>query len=1236
MKKITLFIFAFLTVLAAQATDLTGVKIYINPGHGGYNGNDRSIWTIPVPETWSNPAGYWESKSNLVKGLALKEMLESAGATVIISRTENTSGVRDGAQYAGGGDRDLSEIAEEANANNVDHFLSIHSNALNTTTNYLLLLYHGYDGNPTVAASLPMAQSSGPIQINNPLTVWTSSSPILRGDFTFYGDNLGLGVLRPLTVPGFLSEGSFHDYPPETHRLCSNDYCRLEAMRLFKHFNSYFQRDMPQAGTIAGFVKSGNELVDVLEEPKFTYKSGSDDQWLPLNGVTVKLLSANGSVELATTTTDNWYNGIFSFYGLASGNYKLSFSLSSYETKTVDVTVTPGEITYAKTFLKNVNIVIPDYPEPEQGEGATALSNYDFVADGTAANPSWLSKANIKRVLYRNDKLYVLTTAPKIFIVNATTLDSIGEMNLTGIEGGSPIVSDIAFTADGYLLACNKETIVLDTETSQPTDPLAQFKVYMWSGDNAVPALLFQSQKQGNWSGASVGETFAVSGSYQNLKVYYTAMTTAATDRRYRIIGLTYRDETHTVTVSKYMGGNADAYYNVSEWGEHPIFTISPSGSDYILIDSELLPPTEYQFNWSDDDRSSLVKKGTLNAAEVPAVATGCNFFRYAKHTFMAAPACNTDLTQVGVALFDVTDGLDNAVKISDKYPTEGLGATPATYMMAGAKVDGYNIRVLVLAKGEGIARFKSEISPVANIYASELSITNEKAFKFTLNENASSVFINIYKDGESIDSYSAGALAKGVQTIANPFGSKEYNAWSVTASARPVGYPAKISDDSPVFQFYSARGVAVDNNPESLFFGRVYVAESAGGLMTAGTPVNPRTSQKGIYILDAALTDVTNQGAKSYTGGVAWGTNSGTGYQYAPRGITTDATGKVYITDSSFGNSGVYIMSPADPAATFSSMFGGTINTTNGQVKEGTTFLHNPIEDCEIIGKGTETRLFTYDRPASPVAGGIYRYDIGQGTLPWTVAPSATVYDDTQNGNRFQNGYGQIASDARGGWWICQYRAGSGGEAVPALVHETSGTLDYNCGTTLTSSYQGAMAVNADGTLLAMATKGGTAEVFEVAYDASNKPTLTQKYSIGWGTSSQYLQNAAFDAAGNLYLVSNYNERLMVYALPKVENSYTTHVSLSTGTGINTVESPNDCITIYPNPVKTEINIHVNRSGLLLKSYAIYDLKGMAVGCNMMNVEQTKIDIRNLTPGMYLLQVITSEGLVNKRIIKQ
>ena len=1220
MKRIALLIVSFLTIFTAQAIDLTGVKIYINPGHGGYDSNDRSVWTIPVPEVWKNPEGYWESKSNLVKGLALKEMLEAAGATVIISRTDNTSGIRDGEQFAGGGDRDLSEIAEEANANNVDHFLSIHSNSLNTTTNYLLLLYHGYNDQPTVAQSLPMAQSSGPIQINNPLTVWTSPTPMLRGDFTFYGDNLGLGVLRPLTVPGFLSEGSFHDYPPETHRLMNNDFCKLEAIRFFQHFHNYFKRDMPATGTIAGFVKSGNELVDILKQPKFTYRAGSDDQWLPLNEVTVKLLNADGSQVLKTYTTDNWYNGIFAFYDLQPGNYKLSFSLTNYESKTVDVTVTASEIAYTKAFLKNINIIVPDYPAPEQGDGATALNQYDFVPDGNVENPTWLSSSSIRRILQRNGKLYVLTNDPKIIVANAETQEVIKELDLTGITGGSSILSDIAFSADDVLLACNKLT-------NAHADAI--FKIYKWESDNATPTVLLTTPKQANTTNAEIGETFTVAGAISNLYIYYTVKS----GTNYRIAGLNYKNETQNVT-DKYMG--TDSNYPVSAWGEHVKFVISPSGYDHIIVDSDVMPATEYKFDWLATDGTALLKKGELSIAEIPVASYGNTFARYAGHVFMAAPICNTDATKAGIALFDITNGLDNAIKISDKYPEAGLGTTRAGYLASSIVVDNYDIKIGIWAQGQGAATYKTEIQPVANIYASELSINQANEFRFTLNENASSVFITIYKEGEALTSHDAGALAKGIQTIANPFGPIDYDAWSDTASSRPVAYPVKISDDTPIFQFYSGRAVAVDNNPESPFFGRVYVSESAGGLISEGTPVNPRTTQKGIYILDAALTDVTNQGADSYAGNIAWGANVNANYQYAPRGIATDASGKVYISDSSFGNSGIYIMDAAHPASDFSPLFGGTLDTSNGRVTSSGTFIHDPIEDIKIIGSGADTKLFTYNRPASPVAGGIYRYDISTATLPWISAPSATIYDDMQNGNLLQNAYGQIASDAHGGWWMCQYRAGTGGASVPALIHATNGKLDYNCSSSLPSSYQGAMAVNTDGSMLAIGTKPGKVEVFDVVYDTSNKPTLTAKCSIDWGEATDYLQNMAFDAADNLYLISNYNERLMVYSLPKSDNTYTTHASTKQSTGIvpHTNTSLSDCIYVS-NPVKDEIIINVTE-GINAEEYILYDIKGIAVKNGKIDATQTCVDAQTLTSGIYTLLVRTSEGIVNKRIIKQ
>ena len=64
----------------------------------------------------------------------------------------------------------------------------------------------------------------------------------VRGDFSFYGYHLG--VLKNNTVPGFLSEGEFHDYLPETHRLLNEDYRKLESARFFRYFCDYFEADV--------------------------------------------------------------------------------------------------------------------------------------------------------------------------------------------------------------------------------------------------------------------------------------------------------------------------------------------------------------------------------------------------------------------------------------------------------------------------------------------------------------------------------------------------------------------------------------------------------------------------------------------------------------------------------------------------------------------------------------------------------------------------------------------------------------------------------------------------------------------------------------------------------------------------------------------------------------------------------------------------------------------------------
>ncbi|MBQ9216563.1 MAG: N-acetylmuramoyl-L-alanine amidase [Muribaculaceae bacterium] len=351
MKKFIILCLAMCAMMS-QAGDLTGKKIYVNPGHGGYDAaNDRNIVTIPFAA--NDTLGFYESTCNLVKGLELRRLLQEAGATVMISRTLNRD--QD--------DKVLSEIAEEANAFGADAFISVHSNALgsNNGTNYLLNLYKGNEnaaaGVPWNETSKDMATKAWPYLYDNNITVWTSgtpANPIVRDDYHFLG--YYLGVMRPLTVPGFLVEGSFHDYKPETHRLLNKDYAQMTAVNLYRFFLDYFEADAPQVGEIMGSIKDSQR---VMNDPRFAnYVKKTHDQYLPLNGAKATLLDAAGN-ELKSYTTDDFYNGVYVFRDLAPGNYKVRLEAEGYETQTKDVTVTA-----AKTTSFVTQLVDPNYEPP--------------------------------------------------------------------------------------------------------------------------------------------------------------------------------------------------------------------------------------------------------------------------------------------------------------------------------------------------------------------------------------------------------------------------------------------------------------------------------------------------------------------------------------------------------------------------------------------------------------------------------------------------------------------------------------------------------------------------------------------------------------------------------------------------------------------------------------------------------------------------------------------------------
>ena len=373
MKK-TFLLFFTLISLTNFAADR---RVYINPGHGSWCANCRPMATIPYPNLSStgmpDTLGFYESNTNLWKGLYLRDKLQEAGGyTVFMSRTANgpagsTSTANN--KY----NRSLSEICEEVEANNIDYFISIHSNAATegTNTNYPIILYRGTDSSEKVTGSKARANASWDRlkEINTSgfeyYTSYTNSRNV-RGDISFYNSSSSYGYLGALkhSAPGFLSEGYFHTYQPARHRALNPDWCCQEGLRYFRGIVDYFGTTKDDKGYIMGAVRTKEKSIN---HSLYTYNSKTNDKYAPIHGAKIVLRNASGDVIKTDCyhyvkrmlknqdyyTTDNNYNGIFVFENLTPGKYTLTVHAKGYKDYTQTVTVTANTTTYPQIFLES-------------------------------------------------------------------------------------------------------------------------------------------------------------------------------------------------------------------------------------------------------------------------------------------------------------------------------------------------------------------------------------------------------------------------------------------------------------------------------------------------------------------------------------------------------------------------------------------------------------------------------------------------------------------------------------------------------------------------------------------------------------------------------------------------------------------------------------------------------------------------------------------------------------------
>ena len=296
----------FLVPLFSPAQTLNGVKFCIDPGHGGNNpANDRRIELDPGNV-------FWESEGNFQKALRLDTLLRAQGAWVILTRYTNS--------YPNDDEPTLSQRWQLANANNVNWFHSIHSNAFNGSTNYTLVLLK--ENISTRQPAFPQALTmSNIVSPKIKAFLRTPGTAQVHLDYTFYGGPNGgfnLGVLNGLTMPGELSEGSFHDVLSEYRKLQNRAYNKMESYALRNSFMQYWTVPADAQGIVAGF--------------QTEFGTGR-----ALNYSRVVLLPGN-----RVYTGDQFNNGFFMFDQLVPGQYQVRFETPGYTTDSASFTMTSG------------------------------------------------------------------------------------------------------------------------------------------------------------------------------------------------------------------------------------------------------------------------------------------------------------------------------------------------------------------------------------------------------------------------------------------------------------------------------------------------------------------------------------------------------------------------------------------------------------------------------------------------------------------------------------------------------------------------------------------------------------------------------------------------------------------------------------------------------------------------------------------------------------------------------
>lgn len=477
-----------------------------------------------------------------------------------------------------------------------------------------------------------------------------------------------------------------------------------------------------------------------------------------------------------------------------------------------------------------------------------------------------------------------------------------------------------------------------------------------------------------------------------------------------------------------------------------------------------------------------------------------------------------------------------------------------------------------------GAALLATALTANAHPYASGVTNLNGNGtlggtIQYRINEPCTNVYVLFYPGAVSNNlgmngSYTptpANGACVGVHTFVLP---TNYTGYAIYCYNTGTGTPHWISPangaNNPgngtnagtniLIDFNGPRGVVVNKNPSSPYFGTIYVLNASPG--TDGTG---RHTGKGIYALNADYTDAFNFGSNAAPSSAQWGSST----TYAPYKAFVGPDDALYVADSDTSTLGAGVVMCAPDLSAATNLF-----PYNNTVSEGTGNYMN-VQACAATGSYAAGNLvlYTMEWDRAPFQSfWQYEFYTTPGVplpLPWnlanspnTLASSGTCPNVYGKGNPNSpdigagiNSVNTVVGDFTlapdGKFFSVEERTTATGGNVAMYVYDsvTNGncflwdSLDQNGGSVDPFCTVFSLAISPDDQFLAMganssaATGGSAANAGAIEYcllnytnanGVSGLPNLSSLTTFKFNTAvNEAMRGVAFDKADNVYGVS-------------------------------------------------------------------------------------------------------------------